>query len=136
MPILYRVSFRDRLDVYVGEAQRSVNMRIQDHFSAYINRNPSKSGFTTHLIEGNHVVDDEKYLHSEASDRKFLALEGIETVRHDNHRRVTLVNPGLGKISGECPRDLKFQAFLLYKGRARVVIYAQGHGKISSSPPI
>lgn len=56
---------------------------IDDHVSAFINNNTTKSAFAAHLIDENHTGDEEKVLHVEFGNKKRLASENIEICCHE-----------------------------------------------------
>lgn len=89
---VYLLPCRDCPAVYVGESERSMRTRINDHVSAFINSNTTKSAFAAHLIDANHTGDEEKVLHVEPRNKKRLALENIEICLHDLNHNYILVN--------------------------------------------
>ena len=78
--------------VYIGETGRSFWTRINDHVSSYANRNLTKSAFSRHLIDHDHLRDDKVILHYEDGFCRRLVLENIEVVKHNNRDDVNLVN--------------------------------------------
>ena len=78
--------------MYVGECKRAFRVRINDHVSAYYNNNPTKSHFAKHLLERNHLGDDEVLLHYENKYRRRRALEEIEIACYGLHHAYDLQN--------------------------------------------
>ena len=78
--------------MYIGECKRSFKVRLLDHINAYFNNDPVKSAFAKHLIEAEHSPQAAEILHLEKNNKKRLALESIEIVKHGVHHEFEVVN--------------------------------------------
>ena len=93
--------------MYVGQAERSMYIRVQDHLSSFYKKNPSKLVFASRLLNESHESGDKARLHCEASNTKRLAVEYIEMKCHKKRHEVNHLSL-ITKLLKKCLVPLRF----------------------------
>jgi len=74
---VYKLQCNECSALYIGETERQLSTRVQEHLDDVTSTKPNKSAFSAHLAQSGHTfdIDQAELLHCESSFRKRLAPE-------------------------------------------------------------
>ena len=91
---VYELSCGDCDAIYIGQTGRNFQIRTEEHFRHWQNKNKNKSNFADHLLESNHSFDpiiNTKILHTVSKSKHLSTLETFE-IQQATKKRKNVVN--------------------------------------------